>query len=402
MVVQEIQTAQEYDRVVEGGRSTVVVEFYATWCGPCKAIGPVFAALSEHPKFNGCIVFVKVNVENVRAAALKARVTSMPTFVVFVNGKEVERILGAHRQQLEWMIDKYAKSAVPISSKVGRGERVLSIKQSGGYPSSTVLVIGKRRLTVLQLDCLNMDKKYPVRSIFEKDGYLQSDVDEQLLLYIPVSVTGCRGPTQRVESIAYDANCRAVIPLRFVKFQRVISLVLFVESNKDNQEVSRIDNLTVIGETVEEAANNGIRNRNKQGIKGAALANHPDKVPAERRAAAERRFKEVKEAYEVLYDDQQRRLFDLYGLAGLSGGAGPVREENEGGGEWVVHEEYVRHVFPQRVMRSFLNEMSAFSRMSQRFPSSLFDEWGFGVMGARYMDPLDFFDEMLADPWFRW
>lgn len=64
-------------------------------------------------------------------------------------------------------------------------------------------------------------------------------------------------PTQRVEEIVYDACGRATIPLRFVKFQRVISLVLFVEANQDD-EVSRIDNLTIVGETIEEAINNGI------------------------------------------------------------------------------------------------------------------------------------------------
>lgn len=65
-------------------------------------------------------------------------------------------------------------------------------------------------------------------------------------------------PTQRIENITYDANGRSVIPLRYVKFQRVVSLVLFVESNGGNEDVSRIDNLMVIGETTEEAANNGI------------------------------------------------------------------------------------------------------------------------------------------------
>ncbi|KAG5519384.1 hypothetical protein PMAC_002010 [Pneumocystis sp. 'macacae'] len=284
MVVQEIQSAQEYERVVEQSEGMVVVDFYATWCGPCKAIAPVFASLSEHPKFSGH-VFVRVNVENVRAAASKARVTSMPTFVVFVKGKEVERMSGAHRQQLESMIDRYAKTVSPADRK--------GLNNVKGFYQLNSLIDYR------QLDCLNMDKDYPLRSIFEKEGHLQSDVDEQLLLYIPVWMdfkstvrihslilesknqaqaplcislfinltalpsfedVSCSGfqPTQRIEDITYDVNGRSVIPLRYVKFQRVISLVLFVESNGGNEDVSRIDNLTVVGETTEEAANNGI------------------------------------------------------------------------------------------------------------------------------------------------
>ncbi|KTW32740.1 thioredoxin [Pneumocystis jirovecii RU7] len=281
MVVQEIQTVQEYERIVEHSGNIVIVDFYATWCGPCKAIGPIFTSLSEHPKFLGNIVFARINVENVRSVASKVRVTSMPTFVVFVKGKEAERMSGAHRQQLELLIEKYAKTASPINKKD-------SDEVKGFYQLNSL--IDQR-----QLDCLNMDKNYPFRSIFEKEGHLQSDVDEQLLLYIPFKSTvrihslilECKNqaqaplcvslyinlislpsfedvsgsgsqPTQRIENITYDANGRSVIPLRYVKFQRVVSLVLFVESNGGNEDVSRIDNLMVIGETTEEAANNGI------------------------------------------------------------------------------------------------------------------------------------------------
>lgn len=77
MVVQEIQTVQEYERIVEHSGNIVIVDFYATWCGPCKAIGPIFTSLSEHPKFLGNIVFARINVENVRSVASKVRVTSM-------------------------------------------------------------------------------------------------------------------------------------------------------------------------------------------------------------------------------------------------------------------------------------------------------------------------------------
>ncbi|KAG5437447.1 hypothetical protein PCK2_001002, partial [Pneumocystis canis] len=198
----------------------------------------------------------------------------------FVNGVETERLSGANRQQLEWMIEKHIKSAAFVNNKE-------SDDVKGFYHLNNLV-------NIRQLDCLNMDKKYPFYCIFEKDGYLQSDVDEQLLLYIPFKSTvrihslilECKNqpqapsclslfinltalpsfddvsgsntqPTQHIDKISYE-NGRATIPLRFVKFQRVVSLVLFVESNEGNEDVSRIDNLIIVGETTEEATNNGI------------------------------------------------------------------------------------------------------------------------------------------------
>lgn len=285
MVVQEILTSQDYDRTVLNINQIVIVEFYASWCGPCKIIAPVFASLSEHPKFSN-LLFIKVNVDNVRAAASKAKISSMPTFVVYMNGKEVERISGAQRQQLEWMIEKYSKMSTSAKNK-GLDD------MKGFYPLNNFIDIH-------QLDCLNVDKTYPFSCIFEEDGYLQSDVDEQLLLYIPFKLTvrifslifECKNqkqapsrfslfinltslpsfddvsgtgiePTQRIEEISYNENGRAVVPLRFVKFQRVVSLVLFVETNQGDEDISRIDKIIVVGETTEEAANNGIVQKNE-------------------------------------------------------------------------------------------------------------------------------------------
>ena len=70
----------------------VLVDFYATWCGPCKMLSPVLDRLaSEHGEY----VFAKVNVDEESTLAAEFGVASIPTLVVLKNGKEVRRALGA-------------------------------------------------------------------------------------------------------------------------------------------------------------------------------------------------------------------------------------------------------------------------------------------------------------------
>jgi len=65
----------------------VVVDFYADWCPPCRAIAPVFSKLADEHSTKGKLAFAKVNVDHVNAVAGKYGVSAMPTFVFFANGK---------------------------------------------------------------------------------------------------------------------------------------------------------------------------------------------------------------------------------------------------------------------------------------------------------------------------
>jgi thioredoxin len=80
-----------------------LVDFYAEWCGPCKAMKPVFAELEEELK--GKVEFKKVDVDEQSDEAGKYGVTSIPTFVILKNGAEISRKSGAMPKQVlkDWI-----------------------------------------------------------------------------------------------------------------------------------------------------------------------------------------------------------------------------------------------------------------------------------------------------------
>ena len=71
-------------------KNKVVVDFYATWCGPCKMLGPIFEEVSKESD----IEFVKVDIDNHEDLCREYKVMSVPTLILFENGKEVRRNIG--------------------------------------------------------------------------------------------------------------------------------------------------------------------------------------------------------------------------------------------------------------------------------------------------------------------
>jgi thioredoxin 1 len=71
----------------------VLIDFWATWCAPCRAISPLVDQLAS--EFDGKLKVVKVDVQNQRKAAAHFRVTNIPTLVVMKGGQEVGRKVGA-------------------------------------------------------------------------------------------------------------------------------------------------------------------------------------------------------------------------------------------------------------------------------------------------------------------
>ena len=83
-----------------------VVDFTATWCGPCKMIAPIFKELSD--ELGGRAQFIKVDVDDNPEAAQKYGVSAMPTFLFIKGGEVVDRLMGANSERLKELIEEWS------------------------------------------------------------------------------------------------------------------------------------------------------------------------------------------------------------------------------------------------------------------------------------------------------
>ena len=84
-------TNQNLEQVLKSS-SVVVVDFWATWCGPCRMLAPTVEEVSE--LMEGKAVVAKCNVDEVREVAMKYRIMSIPTLIYFKNGEVVDKTVG--------------------------------------------------------------------------------------------------------------------------------------------------------------------------------------------------------------------------------------------------------------------------------------------------------------------
>jgi thioredoxin 1 len=98
-----LDSDQLFESEVERSLGWVLVDYFAEWCGPCKRFAPILDKLST--QYTN-VRFFKVDVEQLEDKAEDANIQSMPTFVLYLNGKEVGRVLGADAMKLSLMLNQ--------------------------------------------------------------------------------------------------------------------------------------------------------------------------------------------------------------------------------------------------------------------------------------------------------
>lgn len=89
-------TSSDFDAALESDKP-VLVDFWATWCGPCRMVGPIIDELSED--FEGRADICKVNVDDEGELAKRFRIMSIPCVILFKDGQETDRIIGAREKE---------------------------------------------------------------------------------------------------------------------------------------------------------------------------------------------------------------------------------------------------------------------------------------------------------------
>ncbi|KAG0241108.1 PITH domain-containing protein [Mortierella sp. GBAus27b] len=285
MPVKAFTNLTEYRNVLASATPTklIVVGFTDTNSPPSQLIKPFFRKLSDELPH---VVFLEVDAGQSRDIAEHAEVTTTPTFAFYKANAKVASLEGANSKELSNLITQHQGPVEDVASASGSG----SGSGSASASASASLVPGYSditdQITLNQVDCLNQQSANHVRNALKADDtHLESDVDEQLIVSVPFNqavklhsikivpknianapktiklyvnkLTLGFDETEDVEATQvitlteehYKGN--GVINLRFVKFQSVTSVIMFIEDNLEDEETTQIQQIIFIGTSID-------------------------------------------------------------------------------------------------------------------------------------------------------
>ncbi|KAH7243634.1 thioredoxin-like protein [Fusarium redolens] len=115
MVVHEIHSKQEFKEALEN-HATVLVDFWASWCGPCRMISPIIEKYSEFSEYSS-IYFCKLEIDAAREVSDELGIQTVPTCAMHKGGTKGDEVHGAFPQIIEQMLRKYVKKETDPASE---------------------------------------------------------------------------------------------------------------------------------------------------------------------------------------------------------------------------------------------------------------------------------------------
>ena len=103
-MVYTVRSESEIDRILASYPGLIVIDAFATWCGPCKVLAP---KLEEMEREFSTVRFIKVDVDEISNFADKNDISAMPTLLFMKKGIELARMVGIHEQNIRNMIQKH-------------------------------------------------------------------------------------------------------------------------------------------------------------------------------------------------------------------------------------------------------------------------------------------------------